>query len=269
MTVQDGRTQDLVGNGELPKLVKDPAAYFIEHNDGLKTTLLMLNGAIRDFNFAARIKGAGIQSCQFFLTPMPNVTYSACLVSKIEEMFATGKAPYPAERTLIVSGMLESCLDFQGSGKQTLGDTSVEREVPGAEDKPTRENIADRFGYAHNGTVMSYPKLAIGLVLTSLVCSSEELPLVTTVEFQPLSAQVTRVVQTLEMVGEPLPATDVQALQSAKTVEQIQRILDKHCWQVSTSILKAASRFNRARPRRSWSSRAGARFSSRFITKPA
>ena len=38
------------------------------------------------------------------------MTYSACLVSKIEEMFATGKAPYPVERTLIVSGMLESCL---------------------------------------------------------------------------------------------------------------------------------------------------------------
>jgi hypothetical protein len=31
-------------------------------------------------------------------------------VSKIEELFATGKAPYPVERTLIVSGMLESCL---------------------------------------------------------------------------------------------------------------------------------------------------------------
>lgn len=110
LTVQDGRTQDIVRNGELPKLVKDPAAYFIEHNDGLKTTLLMLNGAIRDFNFAARVGGSGIQSCQFFLTPTPNVTYSACLVSKIEEMFATGRAPYPAERTLLVSGMLESCL---------------------------------------------------------------------------------------------------------------------------------------------------------------
>ena len=35
LTVKDGRTQDLVGNGELPKLVKNPAAYFIEHNDGL------------------------------------------------------------------------------------------------------------------------------------------------------------------------------------------------------------------------------------------
>src|SRR4051794_36333120 len=84
LTVQDGRTQDLVASGELPKLVKDPAAYFIEHNDGLKTTLLMLTGAIQDFNFAARVQGSGIQSCQFLLTPVPNVTYSACLVSKIE-----------------------------------------------------------------------------------------------------------------------------------------------------------------------------------------
>jgi len=71
-------------------------------------------------------------------------------------------------------------------------------------------------------------KIAFGFLLASLVCSAEELPLVTTVEFQPLAAQVARVVQTLEMVGEPLPATDAQALQSAKSVEQIQRILDKH-----------------------------------------
>jgi hypothetical protein len=53
---------------------------------------------------------SGPQSTQFLLTPVPNVTYSACLVSKIEQMFATGIAPYPVERTLIVSGMLESCL---------------------------------------------------------------------------------------------------------------------------------------------------------------
>jgi hypothetical protein len=120
LTLTDGRTQDLVGSGELQKLVKNPAAYFIEHNDGLRTTLLMLNGAIRDFNFAARLKKGGIQSTQFFLSPTPNVTYSACLVSKIEELFATGKAPYPVERTLIVSGMLESCLTSKIQDHQRL-----------------------------------------------------------------------------------------------------------------------------------------------------
>ncbi len=120
LTVKDGRTQDLVHNGQLPILVKDPAAYFIEYNDGLKATLLMLNGALRDYNFAARVKGLGLVSNQFLLTPTPNVTYSACLVSKIEEMFATGKAPYPVERTLIVSGALEACLTSKVQNHQRL-----------------------------------------------------------------------------------------------------------------------------------------------------
>jgi hypothetical protein len=119
-TIIDGRTQDLVAKGELPKLVKSPAAYFIEYRDGLKATLLMLNGAVKDFSFAARVKGLGVQSTQFFLSPEPNVTYSACLVSKIEEMFATGNAPYPVERTLLVSGMLESCLTSRLEGQRRL-----------------------------------------------------------------------------------------------------------------------------------------------------
>lgn len=120
-TITDGRTQDLIGNNELLKLVKNPAAYFIEHRDGLRTTLLMLNGAVRDFTFAARVKGmSGIQSTQFFLTPTPNVTYSACLVSKIDEMFETGLTPYPVERTLLVSGILESCLTSRIQDHQRL-----------------------------------------------------------------------------------------------------------------------------------------------------
>ncbi|MBI2687625.1 MAG: hypothetical protein HYX27_15040 [Acidobacteria bacterium] len=120
LTIQDARTQDLVGTGEIRKIVKEPAAYFIERNDGLKTTLLMLNGAVRDYNFAARIKGKGVASTQFFLSPVPNVTYSACLVSKIEELFVSGRAPYPVERTLIVSGALESCLRSRKAGGKIL-----------------------------------------------------------------------------------------------------------------------------------------------------
>ena len=140
-TVADGRTQDLLGNGELPKLVPKPAAYFIERNDGLRTTLLMLNGAIKDFNFAAKVKSMpGIQSTQFFLSPTPNVTYSACLVSKIEEMFATGKAPYPVERTLIVSGMLESCLTSRLQGQKRLETPHLQvRYRPPAHSQHARE----------------------------------------------------------------------------------------------------------------------------------
>jgi hypothetical protein len=111
LTVTDGRTQNLVASNELPKLVKSPAAYFIEYRDGLKATMLMLDGAIQDFNFAARLRPSGnIWSTQFLLTPDPNVTYSACLMHKAEQMFETGVAPYPVERTLLTSGILESCL---------------------------------------------------------------------------------------------------------------------------------------------------------------
>jgi hypothetical protein len=119
-TVKDGRTQDMLANGELQKVVKNPAGYFIEYRDGLRATLLMLNGGIQDFNFAARLKGGEMLSTQFFLTPVPNVTYSACLVSKIEQMFATGKAPYHVERTLLTSGMLEACLTSKVQDQKRL-----------------------------------------------------------------------------------------------------------------------------------------------------
>ena len=116
----DSRPQNLAKNGELPKLVANPSAYFIERNDGLKTTLLMLNGAVEDYTFAARLKGGEIVSTQFFLPPTPNVTYSACLVSQIEKMIVTGKAPYPVERTEIVSAMLDRCLDSKIQGHEVL-----------------------------------------------------------------------------------------------------------------------------------------------------
>lgn len=117
----ESRPEDLVTSGQLPKLVAHPAAYFLEYRDGLKATLLMLNGALKDYNFAARVKGiSAIQSTQFLLTPDPNVTYSACLVHGIDQMFQTRVAPYPIERTLLTSGILESCLTSKVQGHQRL-----------------------------------------------------------------------------------------------------------------------------------------------------
>ncbi len=117
----EARPEDLVSSGQLPKIVPNPAAYFIEYRDGFKATLLMLDGALKDFNFASRVKDLpGFQATQFFLTPVPNVTYSACLVHGIEQMFETRVAPYPIERTLLVSGILESCLTSKIQNHQRL-----------------------------------------------------------------------------------------------------------------------------------------------------
>ncbi len=117
----DGRPCDLVAGGEVEQLAAEPEAYLIEYRDGLRATLLMLNGATQDFTFAARLAGEReIQSTQFLLPPVPNVTYSACLMRKVEEMITTGRAPYPVERTLLVSGLLERCLESKLRGGKRL-----------------------------------------------------------------------------------------------------------------------------------------------------
>lgn len=120
LTVLDGRTQDLAAPGVLRQLVKDPVAYCIEYNDGTRATLLMLDGAIQDFNISARVTGHGMVSTQFFMTPAPNQTYSACLAAKIEQMYQTRSTPYPVQRNLLTSGLLEACLDSKHHLNQRL-----------------------------------------------------------------------------------------------------------------------------------------------------
>src|SRR4051812_45339958 len=80
----------------------------------------MLKGANEGVYFSVLLARAGVLSTQFLLTPEPNVTYSACLVNKIVEMFTAGRAPYPVERTEIVSGILESCLDSKAQDHKRL-----------------------------------------------------------------------------------------------------------------------------------------------------
>jgi hypothetical protein len=91
--------------------VKHPVAYRIEYADGTRATMLLMNGLVGDFTFAARLKGAPEPlSTLFYLPPNPNVVYSAALMSKAEETFMTGKTPYPIERTLLTTGVLEACV---------------------------------------------------------------------------------------------------------------------------------------------------------------
>jgi len=104
--------------------VKDPVAYRIEYRDGTRATMLLMNGLVGDFTFAARLKGqAEPLSTLFYLPPNPNVTYSASLMSKAEETFLTGKAPCPIERTLLTSGLVEA-------GCQSLGKGQIRLETP-------------------------------------------------------------------------------------------------------------------------------------------
>lgn len=95
---------------DMRRLVKNPVAYRYEHNDGLRCTLLLMNGLIRDFNFAAELEGRSEPfSTQMYL-PMPDgrttlANFFSPLVNNFEKMFLTGKPTYPIERTLLTTGL--------------------------------------------------------------------------------------------------------------------------------------------------------------------
>src|SRR5690606_8593132 len=91
------------------RAMPETLAYFIEHRDGFRTTLFL--ASIRDFNYAGFRKDTGeIISCQMYL-PMPThgsttADFFTPLVRHIENMVLENRVPYPAERTLLTSGMV-------------------------------------------------------------------------------------------------------------------------------------------------------------------
>jgi hypothetical protein len=101
--------------------VREPVAYRFEYNDGLKATMLLMNGLVGDFTFAARLKNqAEPLSTLFYLPPNPNVTYSAALMSKVEEMIMTGRPPYPVERTLLTTGLVAAGMQSLAGGQKRV-----------------------------------------------------------------------------------------------------------------------------------------------------
>jgi hypothetical protein len=106
---------------QMREWVKEPVCYRFEYADGLKATMLLMNGLVGDFTFAARLKGqAEPLSTLFHLPPNPNVVYSAALMAKVEDMFLTGEVSHPIERTLLTTGLVAAGMESLASGQKRL-----------------------------------------------------------------------------------------------------------------------------------------------------
>lgn len=112
-TVTPGDIRTNVGSMKVDSMPPTPAtAFLVEYRDGFRGTVLLLNGHVRDFTFAAKVQGEKKPaSCLFYLPSPPGSRYFDCLVGNIEKMFETGKPPYPVERTLLTSGILDAAME--------------------------------------------------------------------------------------------------------------------------------------------------------------
>ncbi len=112
-TLNLGDVRTNVGSMAVQGMPVTPAtAFLIEYRDGTRGTVLLLNGHIQDFCFAAKVKGeAKPASCMYHLPPPPGAKYFDALAANIEKLLETGKSPYPVQRTMLTTGILDSALE--------------------------------------------------------------------------------------------------------------------------------------------------------------
>lgn len=94
------------------------AVFILQYRDGLRGAAYMLNPHARHWLFAAQLKGQSQPVSTLFgpaerTRPLPHFDG---LVRCIEEMFVTGKEPWPVERTVLTTGALAFLFQSKRTG---------------------------------------------------------------------------------------------------------------------------------------------------------
>lgn len=100
-------------------IVPSPRAFLIEYRDGLKATVLQLDGHSADDLFAASIEGEKKPvSTLFWLPAPPGAAFLEALAIHVERFMDTGTPPYPVERTMLTGGILDWVLESRVQKKR-------------------------------------------------------------------------------------------------------------------------------------------------------
>jgi hypothetical protein len=95
--------------------LRHPIAFVVEYVDGLRATVLILNGHVDDTTIALRIPdaagGESVVSTLMYLPAPPGARFFDPLVLGIDDFFRSCVPPYPVERTLLTGGILDAALE--------------------------------------------------------------------------------------------------------------------------------------------------------------
>ncbi|QDU82200.1 hypothetical protein Pla110_39550 [Polystyrenella longa] len=98
-----------------------PVLFIINYNDGLKASILTLDGSVSEWTVAWRNAETDESTSTAFWTqearPFMHFTY---LLKGAEKMFHTGKPTWNVERTLLVSGTLDALLQSKVAGGKVI-----------------------------------------------------------------------------------------------------------------------------------------------------
>ncbi|MDX2035087.1 MAG: hypothetical protein SFX72_00450 [Isosphaeraceae bacterium] len=118
-----------------PTFLNGPFAFRVEYADGFVGWSLILNGHVDDTSFAARIDRPRdpVVSSLFYLPAPPGANFFNPLVLRIEDFFRSGRSPYPVERTVLTTGMIDAvCRSRFEKGKriETPELAAIDYEAP-------------------------------------------------------------------------------------------------------------------------------------------
>lgn len=111
-----------VAKGKWEEILKDDSAfYFLEHQDGLKSTVAMVNRLGRHYAVAVKLKGEDQPRATWIKLELdPPFGHFAYLLKAIEHMIHTGQPAYPVERTLLTTGILDTVMHSLAAGGKRI-----------------------------------------------------------------------------------------------------------------------------------------------------
>ena len=97
---------------EIARRPKGSHAIILTYRDGMQATILRLGSSANRWNFACRVKGEKTpRATALYNGPWGNRCLFKALSHSIQYMFQNNRQPYPVERTLLVSNVLEAAME--------------------------------------------------------------------------------------------------------------------------------------------------------------
>lgn len=98
---------------------KRPVLFKLKYRDGLQVAALIIGPSGANWSFACRRKGGSTPDSTYFGLPTPGrpLPHFDGFVHCIEDLFVTGKPPYPWERTVLTTGALALLFESKRTGK--------------------------------------------------------------------------------------------------------------------------------------------------------